>query len=263
MVGGSDPGTTTPEVTMGQISIGCPSGLSGEVRGLKGKEARLLTDRAGARRGETYDKILKGCWLSTTDSGPYTEKEGGGIDWSKVLVGDRFYVLIQIRKATFGPKYAFQIQCKVEHCRARFEWEIDLDDLPVKAFAPEDKEVFVSNNRFETEIDGKKAWYKLIVGHEEQKIAKMTGGGAKEGAIINGLLMRVTEIEGIDKQRRREFFEDMEFSEIRVLIERLDEHDCGIDTSLEIECQEWCGIQEVSLPLEGDFFFPRSKKKST
>ena len=45
--------------------ITCPSGLSGEIRGLKGKEGKLLADRASAKSGVTFDRILAGCWLAT------------------------------------------------------------------------------------------------------------------------------------------------------------------------------------------------------
>jgi len=82
--------------------IVCPSGLAGEVRGLTGKEGKLLADRSLARSGATIDRILGSCWLQTTDAGIYELADGANPDWSKVLVGDRFYALVQIRRASFG-----------------------------------------------------------------------------------------------------------------------------------------------------------------
>ena len=102
-------------------TIVCPSGLSGEIRGLKGKEGKLLADRNAARAGSTFEKLLSGCWLQTIDPGIYEVAEGATLDWSKVLVADRFFALLQIRSLTFGDEYAFSIQCKSAGCRERFE----------------------------------------------------------------------------------------------------------------------------------------------
>src|SRR4051794_41098829 len=96
--------------------IVCPSGLAGEIRGLKGKEGKVLSDRTAARAGALFEKILAGCWLGTTDPGIYELSETGStdstgtIDWSKILVADRFYALLQIRALTFGDEYAFSVQ---------------------------------------------------------------------------------------------------------------------------------------------------------
>ena len=57
-------------------AIVCPSGLAGEVRGLRGKEGKLLADRAAARAGATFDQILAGCWLATADPGVYDLADG-------------------------------------------------------------------------------------------------------------------------------------------------------------------------------------------
>ena len=98
-------------------TITCPSGLAGTIRGLKGKEGTLLADRAAAKSGATFEKILAACWLSTDDPGPYQVEEGKPLGWSKVLVADRFYTLLQIRALTFGDGYAFSVQCAASSCR--------------------------------------------------------------------------------------------------------------------------------------------------
>ncbi|MEK7717126.1 MAG: hypothetical protein AAB322_05170, partial [Pseudomonadota bacterium] len=57
-------------------AIVCPSGLAGEVRGLKGKEGKLLADRAAAKAGSTFENLLSGCWLTTTEPGIYEVADG-------------------------------------------------------------------------------------------------------------------------------------------------------------------------------------------
>jgi len=79
--------------------ITCPSGLSGRIRGLKVREERILADRKLAKAGAQLDELLMSCWLETLDPGPYEEP----LDWSKVLQGDRFFVLLMIRVLYYGP----------------------------------------------------------------------------------------------------------------------------------------------------------------
>jgi hypothetical protein len=130
--------------------IVCPSGLAGEIRGLKGKEGKLLSDRTAARAGATFEKILAGCWVATTDPGIYDLPDGGAMDWSKVLVADRFYTLLQIRAQTFGDEYAFSVQCQSPACRERFEWTLNLQELRVVPLSDAAKAAFKAGNRFET-----------------------------------------------------------------------------------------------------------------
>jgi len=47
-----------------------------------------------------------------------------------VLQGDRFFAMLKIRALTYGAKYAFSVACQNDACRARIEWELDLNELP-------------------------------------------------------------------------------------------------------------------------------------
>ena len=89
-------------------NITCPSGLSGQIRGMKVKEERILADRKLSKSGSQLDELLSACWLETIDSGPY-EFKNGNVDWKKVLQGDRFYTLLQIRTATYGSEMSSQV----------------------------------------------------------------------------------------------------------------------------------------------------------
>ena len=109
--------------------IECPSGLRGQIRGLKVKELNILADRRLAKSGRQFDQILAGCWLETIEHGPYVPGEQS-LDWSKVLQGDRFYAMLKIRAVSLGADYAFAVVCQNAACGHRFEWEVCLDELP-------------------------------------------------------------------------------------------------------------------------------------
>jgi hypothetical protein len=105
--------------------ITCPSGLTGRIRGMKAREERILADRKLARSGAQLEQILAACWEETLAPGPYDFGDQP-IDWSKVLQGDRFFTLLQVRVLSYGPEYAFSVPCENRSCRARIEWEVDL-----------------------------------------------------------------------------------------------------------------------------------------
>jgi len=243
-------------------TIVCPSGLSGEIRGLKGKEGKLLADRNAARAGSTFEKLLSGCWLQTIDPGIYEVADGATLDWSKVLVADRFFALLQIRSLTFGDEYAFSIQCKSAGCRERFEWELSLKDLPVRVLAEAAKAAFKEGNRFETTLprDGRRVWFRLMTGADEARAAAALKS-VRDGMLLTALSLRIVEIEGVTDKERRAFLEEMEMADATALLDKFDELDGGVETTLDVECPACFGVQEVELPFERGFFLPRAKEK--
>lgn len=245
-------------------TIECPSGLVGEIRGLKGKEARLMTDLKGIKQGQLWSKILKGCWLNTVDPGPYTINGSGQLDWSEVLLGDRFFAILKIREETYGSAYEFSAPCSNNACREKIDWEIRIDELPVKTLSQEVLDEFKNGNKLCTTVppDDKKVWFKLLVGADEVKISKAVGSGNREGALITGLALRIVEIEGVNKQDKRKYLEDLEMADLLGLVDAFDESDGGIETEIEIECQECFWTQEIELPFGRAFFMPSKKGKA-
>jgi len=154
--------------------ITCPSGLSGRIRGMKVREERILADRRLAKNGGQVDELLGACWEETLDPGPYDFGDKV-IDWGQVLQGDRFYALLQIRALTYGPEYAFAVNCQSDGCRARIEWELDLRELPCRPLSEESRAAFTDGNRFETVLpdSGKRVWFRLMTGADERRLPQL------------------------------------------------------------------------------------------
>ncbi len=91
---------------------------------MKAREERILADRKLARSGGQLEQILTACWEETLHAGPY-DFGSPAVDWNKVLQGDRFYTLLQVRTLSYGPTYAFSVMCENQSCRARIEWEVE------------------------------------------------------------------------------------------------------------------------------------------
>lgn len=240
--------------------IVCPSGLSGRIRSLRVREERILADRQLARRGQQIDKLLAACWEETLDAGPYDFGEKPP-DWGKVLQGDRFYTLMQIRVATYGPDYAFDVTCQDAACRARIPWELDLNQLPVKALSDESQRAFLEGNRFETTLPGagSEVAFRLLVGEDERKLGRRRSGD-QSAALSGALRARVLEVEGVEPRELKRALEDLSFADADFLFDEFDGVDCGVDTTIEIECPECFGTQDVELPFDQGFFLPGKER---
>lgn len=243
-------------------TITCPSGLTGQIRGMKVREERILTDRKLARSGNQVEELLKNCWEETADAGPYDFGEKN-IDWTKVLQGDRFFALLQIRALTYGPDYAFSVPCHNQACRARVDWELNLSELPVRKLSDESREVFINGNRFETTLPdmGNRVWFKLLTGEDERKLP-MLKKNAGDRLLSAMLAYRIVEIEGVENRDKRQFLEDLSLRDADVLVDEFDRVDCGVDTTIEVECPECFAVQEVELPFEKTFFMPGKARTS-
>ena len=237
-------------------TIRCPSGLTGSIRGLKVREERVLADRKIAKAGGVVDELLRACWEETEDPGPYSF-DAGKTDWDRVLQGDRFFALLQIRALTYGPDYAFAITCREDACRARIEWELDLHHLPVRPLCDESRDAFLAGNRFETRLPdaGHRVWFRLLTGADERKLPalKRNAGDRMLSAMLS---FRVAEVEGVDERERRRFLEDLSMRDADFLVDEFDRVDCGVDTTIEIECPECFARQDVQLPFDQTFFMP-------
>lgn len=243
-------------------TIICPSGLTGTIRSMRVREERFLTDRAMLRSGESFDRVLRACWEDTLDHGPYDFGERG-IDWGKVLVGDRFFVLLRIRAESYGEDFAFDVRC--ERCDEKISWEFQLRDLTVKPLSEESRAKFRAENRFDVEIPvvGRRAVFRLLTGADERRIAQLAK--AKRQAPISTMLdFRLVEIEGAEDARaRRTFLEELPMGAIPDLLRAFDEADCGVDTDIEVECPDCGEVQTVTLPFGPTFFIPEKARPKT
>ncbi len=231
-----------------------PSGLRGRIRGMKVREERVLADRKLAKSGGQLDELLKSCWEETVETGPYQFGDKD-TDWGAVLQGDRFFALLSIRALTYGPEYAFAVSCRA--CRARIEWEVDLTKLPVRPLSPESRAALVAGNRFGATLPdaGKRVTFKLLTGDDERKLPALQR--ASPDRLLSAVLgYRVLDIDGVDPKNKRQFLEDLTLRDADFLVDEFDRVDCGVDTTIEVECPECREVQEVELPFDSAFFLP-------
>lgn len=245
----------------------CPSGLSGEIRKLKVREENILANTRAMRGGAGLNKVLANIWLKTNDIGPYDGQphiagEDHRIEWSRVLQGDHFYAVMQMRIATYGPMFAFRQQCTSEVCRERFEWEVDLTKLEVKKLSDESREIFVRDNKFETIVRGTKITFKLLLADVQKKFARIRVE-QRDRMATAALRMQIIDVEGVSKKDLNDWFEDLDSDEASDLRDEFDAAGCGIETEIEVECSHCETIFEINLPFGSRDFFSKSRRDKT
>jgi hypothetical protein len=244
-------------------SVVCPSGLAGEVRGLKTKEANLFTSPSFLRSGGALDQVLAACWMSTADHGIYPSFEQGKGNWGKVLVCDRFVALMHIRIATYGAQYDFGLQCTQQMCRQRFEWSVNLlDDLPVKSLPEDSKRIVAEGNVFESELAGRRVTYRLLNGDDERQASKRMAQSRQAGAsriATISLAARIIDIDGVHANDKLRWLDDLDMGDATEFIATMDESDGGVNTTIEVECPHCGAILDVDLPFDRPFWAPRKK----
>ena len=249
---------------MGSMTVRCPSGLTGVVRGLKVSEANILADQDAHKDGSAFDRILAACWLETTSTGSCSWFEvGKPVDWKKALLGDRFEALIHIRCATYGPSYEFKVKCQDEDCRETIEWELSLLDLPRKPY-PNDvlEKLATSGNVFSTRLGGRIVTFGIQTGEGEAAARKAVTRNKTE-PLFAALTSRIITVEGIDaddRGARKAWLESLDMADVLELTESFEEYDGGVRTDIEIRCGACELEQTVNLPLGSTFWLPRRRK---
>ena len=243
-------------------AITCPSGMRGTIRGLTVREERILADQRLAQSGQQMEALLSACWLETTDCGPY-EFATNRPQWGKVIQGDTFYCLLQMRALTYGDDYDFAVRCRNSDCRRNIDWSLQLSELPLRPLSETSRADFANNNRLPVTLPacGKKVWFKLATGDDERKLAAIRrhNGGGMLAAL---LALRVVEVEGIGAADKAAFVENLALRDANFLMSHFERSDCGVETSIAIECPHCFEVQQVDLPLGPSFLWPQTRRTS-
>lgn len=258
-------------VDVESIEVVCPSGLAGRIRGMIGKDYRSI-NKALARTGEGMTRILNACWVETTDPGIYRTNAAGNIDWNDAIVGDRLFALIAIRRAMYpGEPYPFDATCRERACRERIHWQLDLAELEVKPLPETSRELLrAGKNEFSVDVGGTTVTFAILTGREQgaahklvQKAFRDAEKDSKPSDIILTLAARTKRVAALDDDAdyldKVAWLEDLPSAEHRKLIRSFDRVDGGVNTTIEIECQQptCASVQEVELPFDASFLFPK------
>jgi hypothetical protein len=240
--------------------IACPSGLRVDVRGMKGKELRLFQDKKGTRDGSVLDQILGACVEQVIEPGIYKVGDDGKLSWCDVLLGDEFHLFVAIRRATFGDVFSFKVTCP--GCAQKFEWDVNLAELPIKPLSEEAAATLKAGRLFETKLsDGRAVTFRLPTGGDEREVMKLK---TAENPMVSMLAQMIDAIgDERDKTKIRRELEEAPLGDLMKMRKLFDDRDCGVETTIEVKCPagliggveyDGCGeVSEMTLPLGRTF----------
>ncbi len=236
-------------------TIVCPSGMSLLIRSMKGKELRILSDRDAMKNGTFLDRILAACVETVIDQGPYVLNDKGALNWDDVLSGDRVYISLQIRIATFGATLTFKATCG--SCRKKEDYDVELSDLRVQVLSDEDRKAFKNSVPLAAKIpvSGEAITFRLATGGDEKRVLKLASTGRKtsDDAVISMLVRRIESVSGVEDVKT--FLEDLDLGNITALLKELNKRDCGVDTAIEMACPNCGESSEVAVPIGSSPFW--------
>ena len=186
------------------------------------------------------------------------------IDPQDLILGDRMFILLQIRSVSYGRTYEYPFKC--EECQKKSYGALDLDSIPLRHPA---NDVQSSSFTIKLPILGNSLTLRLLTGRDEEKIqryvkqitARTRGKGASVEYIYR-LARRVEAIDGSEVGIREamEFVESLKGQDSLHLRDELVNHDVGPELEVSPDCQH-CGFPNgpFAMPFEAEFFRPRRR----
>lgn len=192
----------------------------------------------------------------------------------KLYIGDRVYLMLNIRAASYGAPYTFQVQCQNSSCRATWDHTIDITkDLEILDVSDEHSDPFkleLTNSDTVT--------LRLFRGEDERAILNYIDRQNKrvnlkqmgDPGYIYRLALHLCGVDSDDPQgsfteetfnqpgaflaHSQEYIESLSARDSSLIREELDNRTPGVKLALDLTCPK-CGSEfDIGLPLSADFF---------
>ncbi|MCP3879524.1 MAG: hypothetical protein GY701_14210 [Sulfitobacter sp.] len=219
-------------------SFELPSGIELELREMTGAEEELLTNQRLIRSGEAINQVLRNCFVRIADNHEPTIN-----DVLDLLSGDRLFALVRLRQISLGDEVELELNCPNTACRMTNYVTVNLEELKVTPYSEQ--------REFDFKLPGSKKTVRFgyLDGHKEKRLASL-----REPNITSAMLIRILNIDG--KPPTKKSLAEMSMRDRSALRQEMSSVDAGIDTSVEVECDD-CGTRIRSrLEAEPAFLFP-------
>lgn len=219
------------------------------VRPMTGQEEAIISSVRHMRKGG-IDMIFSNCVRENINPG-------------KLLIVDRVYMLIYLRAISYGNLYEVALKCP--ECNSQFDYDIDLN-LPID-YCPEN---FTKDNL--TKVLPKSGFqfkYRLATGEDDIEMEQYRERRSKIANAVNDSFFHKASIliEEIgngqatitNKYGIKALLEKLPSRDVNYIRNLLNDPPFGVETEVDIMCQNCVAEFKVELPFEVNFFFPREK----
>jgi hypothetical protein len=218
----------TVELPGGLVREGAPPVTSVELRPLSGWEEEWLSCNSGAPPALAVSALLDAC-VTECGGGPCPKGMA-----AQLLAGDRDYLMLQLRRMTFGDRIRAVINCPA--CEAKMDTDFLAGDVPVER-RPQ------TQPTYSVDAGGGSIHFRLPNGADQEFVSHMSTASAVEALLERCLL--------------RDSFQSVALanSERDAVIAAMEANAPRVDLDLELLCPE-CG-QESVVPFDTTSFFIR------
>lgn len=215
------------------------------IRPMTVHEEKILTTSRLVRSGQALDLIFRNCIKSDIDPG-------------ELLSSDRVYIMLWLRSISYGNIYKFWIQSQDPANPGRFQWEVNLNNHPVKEFTDPD-----ISEPFEVTLpSGYKIWFRLPRGKDELEIIKMQNQPKGVDDTDDTIVRRLSSIiekaqrstgEEIPPKQYDAFINSLVARDASAFRNKIDEIDCGVEDIVVNDPRTGYEFT-TSIPITEDFF---------
>lgn len=223
-----------------------------EFRAMTAREEDILMSRAYIKKGTVITELIKSCLIDKA------------VDVNSLISGDRNALMIAIRVSGYGANYQPQYTCP--NCETMNELHVNLAELPIKPLDLTPAEAFANLFHFKLPKTGKTVGFKFLTGEEEERILKTIEVKKKKGIqndniVTTRLLSSIVDIDGVnDKNQIAKFVQFMPALDSLELRKYIDDHEPGVDMTIEFQCQSCDHVGDITLPMGPSFFWPNSTR---
>ena len=230
--------------TRGLLYTSIPAEVT--LRGMTTKEEKILFASAG---GNVFQKILQNC---------ITDPEG--VDAGELISADELFLILQLRKITYGEIYSVTVTCPV--CGAKDTYKIDLNDFEVN-YLPEDFkepiEVTLPRSGDKLELHILRNSDIKYIDKQSKKLAKQFNIPVREIEYTMRMARFISTINGnaVDTEEARSYVDTMMSMDSAYFWSVLNKIKIGFDTSVTVSCQACQEEFDFNMPITSEFFRPK------
>jgi hypothetical protein len=248
----------TPKSTLGIFELPCGHldvetqelAIEVQVREITGHEEDMLASKQ-IPSSQKITNLLSGCVIrlgAVEDSGQLNRMV------RELPLGDRVFLVFAIRRVTLGDDLPVREKCP--SCGLTTLFMVDLaEELQPKPMPDRMKRVF------DAELpSGKQIRFRVSVGSDEVRMAKLQQRKQAADALSHAILMRLELLEG--EKPTMKMVKSLGMRDRLFIREEFQRVEGGVDTTLELECPSCRHEWEKDLDLgASSFFFPGAPQK--
>ncbi|MFG2937612.1 hypothetical protein [Streptomyces sp. NPDC048282] len=199
-----------------------------ELAALTGREEELLAGTRSPRPAALVTEVLSRCLARLGDISPVPPEVV-----RQLLVADRQYLLLRLRRATFGDQVAANLVCPWPDCGRRVSIRFSLDSVPVEEARDR------APTHTVTTSDGTGIVFRLPTGADQEELSDHLAVNEAETltALLARCVLRITPPDGPPDREAVAALPAVTRAEIE---EAMRERAPSVEQSLEAECAE-CG----------------------